>query len=332
MQLLKVLILFVIFYCPSVVAKTHVVDKHKTGKNTFASIKTAVSKVETGDTIFINPGIYTETNIILKEDIVIIGYDKTKVILQASSISNVDAGRIFKIEAATNIEIQNLTLSNGATKDFGGAIYTLGNIKLDNVIIKDCYAGASGGGIAVVNSFCEIVNTEITNNYSKNDGGGIYLSGSNMKIMESVIYKNQATFHGGGIKSDNSALNADNTFIVENTAKKGGGIYTHLSGASFFNVDFQENGSDTTQGGSLYIFTLFEDASVIINRCRIGDNLAKNDIVQEAYNSKNYIFIEKTMYNKNKINKNKKSNGDCKVFYDGKDIFHLEPTISKKED
>ncbi|MEM1135363.1 MAG: hypothetical protein AAGI07_05940 [Bacteroidota bacterium] len=332
-MLFKLLVLFIlfssIFYCPSTSANTDTVGLTKFN---YSSIKKAILEAHNGDTIFIKPGIYTESNILIDKDITIVGHNKHTTFLQASHLSRAYTGRIFTIEEGVKVGISQITLSNGASKNHGGAIFTKGDLKLLNVTIKDCYAEAPGGGIAVINGSCEMENTEITGNISNSEGGGIYLSNSYMNIIESEIAYNQSNYWGGGIKTDNAALNIESTSIVENTAKKGGGIFIHLTGATFYKVDFQENKSDNRQGGNLYVFTMDEDLSIFLNACQFIGKQQKGDILQEAYNSSNYIFMEKSAYNYNDVVQEEKPNGVCKIYYDGIDIFNNSLSAEKDKD
>ena len=306
-----------IFYCHFSVANNHIVDKRSTGDNSFNSIKEAINYASNGDTVYIKAGIYTETDILIDKDITIIGHNRNTTILQASYISRAFAGRIFTINEDTQVEISGLTLSNGASDHFGGGILSKGDLKLVNITIKNCYAEAPGGGIAVIGGTCEMVNTKIIDNMSESEGGGIYLNTANMQIHKSEISSNKSKFWGGGIKSDDAALNISNSIIAENRAKGGGGIYVHLTGASFSSVDFLENQSAEGHGNSLHIFTMDQDLSVFLKDCHFNENPKKGSIVQEAFNSKNYLFIDQSDYVVEAIQQEENFKGICEVFIDG---------------
>jgi hypothetical protein len=97
-----------------------------------------------------------------------------------------------------------------------------GTLLLVNVIIHDCTATDTGGGIYVDDASVTIVGSHIVGN-SAPDGGGIYIdNGSDVQILGSTITQNLAEFGGGGYVDDGTVL-FRNSAVYRNTAFAGGG-------------------------------------------------------------------------------------------------------------
>ena len=135
-MLLKLFISSILFsltiHCQETNADTYVVGSENSD---FDSIKKAVMEANAGDTIFISPGIYIESNILIDKDLNISGDDKHTTYLKASELSMSSIGRIFTIEEGANVEITHITLANGSSKNHGGAILNRGALILDYVTI-----------------------------------------------------------------------------------------------------------------------------------------------------------------------------------------------------
>ena len=65
----------------------------------------------------------------------------------SQTVSGNDSSSVFVIYDAI-VTLEDMTVTNGRTGARGGAIHvTLGDLKLDDVIVKDSWAGDAGGGI-----------------------------------------------------------------------------------------------------------------------------------------------------------------------------------------
>lgn len=167
--------------------------------------------------------------------------------------------RIFRLESGIKLTLENLTLTGGKTtgsalEGSGGAIYSEGEVILENCKIENCYADGNGGAIysegALTLNGCTIGGEQYydgsesgkTKGNTASIGGGIYVASSNgekkVSVTGTTISNNTAIHQGGGINfiSDSGGLiTADlNSVTVTNNKltdtnsqySNGGGIYT----------------------------------------------------------------------------------------------------------
>ena len=172
--------------------------------------------------------------------------------------------RVFFSSAASQLEIDNLTVRGGRAPMAGGCIYSKGSVTLDHSTLTDCqanygggaaaagggvfatsvtikngslvtgnsatflhnnkYAGV-GGGIAATTVTCS--DSTISNNQANQEAGGILSLGS-VSLTRCTVEGNSARVLGGGIAQVGSSAQSSivSSTISGNSAMKGGGIYT----------------------------------------------------------------------------------------------------------
>ena len=158
--------------------------------------------------------------------------------------------RIFKVELGKKLTLENLTLKNGKNNETdpggspnpngkGGAIYSKGELEIRNVLITNCEAKYSGGGI-----YCSmfgttstderklvIANTEVASckalDTTHGLGGGVSIQGSdclmNVKITDVMIKNNDAGSSAAGLclyGSHNATTTADSVVLTRVTLHK----------------------------------------------------------------------------------------------------------------
>ncbi|MFO8050483.1 MAG: fibronectin type III domain-containing protein [Thermoplasmatota archaeon] len=164
--------------------------------STYSSIQDAMNNSNDGDTIIIDPGIYYESVVIDKSNIVIKGNssDQVKIITTnpGSLYPPSDGGFCFWIEDTENISISGINLSLEENNNTGIGIFKGNNISLSNIKI-DCNGNKSSG---LMNIF-----------------------GTNISI-NNVSYNTENTFGNRGIiffssKSINSNI-SNYTFVIDN--------------------------------------------------------------------------------------------------------------------
>ncbi len=137
--------------------------------------------------------------------------------------------RIFEISANTNVEVNNLTLSNGKVLDVngrGGAVLNSGTLTLRNVKLRGNSAHA-GGAVYSNGAALRVLDSEVRNNNSETAGGGIWFgsSANGATIQGGQILDNTAEFSGGGIYIDRGTVTVEmGTMISGNKAMSGAGI------------------------------------------------------------------------------------------------------------
>lgn len=155
--------------------------------------------------------------------VVIEGHDKETTIIDAGAID-----RVLQVMPNASLTLKNLTLQNGDAKVFsGGAIYNLGTVVLDNVIIDSNQARIAGGIFNAFEANMVIDNSTISNNQAVFYAGGILNDASTLDINYSTIQDNQAGNYGSGLTNIYGEVNIFKSLIAENSANLlGAGIAT----------------------------------------------------------------------------------------------------------
>jgi hypothetical protein len=161
--------------------------------------------------------------------------------------------RIFEITSGVECKIENLTLRNGYTSNFGGAIYNFGNLSVNNSFITNNNALDNGGGIYNnSNATATFTNSTIAGNTSGDRGGGVFNFNASASFTEVIIKENTCDFDGGGIYNDNNSnATFSNTEISSNMSQSlGGGFFNKSSStATFTNVTIAGNSAQDNGGG-----------------------------------------------------------------------------------
>jgi len=135
------------------------------------------------------------------------------------------------------------TLYNNKARNRGGAIYGTGDgstIRLRGVEVGTIGNRATndGGGIAVLESTVECINTRIMSNWAGASGGGLYAYSADVSFLSDAsegtygvlplgqILDNESDSSGGGIYTSYTALEIGNAFLYANQAgARGGAMY-----------------------------------------------------------------------------------------------------------
>ncbi len=165
----------------------------------------------------VNPGGWSDSStgdFDIQGNISIVGDSSETTILDANRLD-----RAFKVYAGASLSLSRITLKNGIapTSQGGGAILSLGETNLDQVILRDnttfdtsLRIPGRGGAIAAWAGDMNLNQAWITRNRS-NFGGGLHYSGeAKGKILASTIDGNI----GGGLHShsDKSVIISNSTF------------------------------------------------------------------------------------------------------------------------
>lgn len=141
--------------------------------------------------------------------------------------------RVFFIESGAVVVISGLTIAGGftdfpnggtETDGFGGGIVNLGNLTLEDSVLRDNFAEFVGGGVSN-EGILNVLRTTIRNNVTDAGGvgGGIDTFGGQVDIVESTISGNLADF-GGGISNAGGEMRLASSTVWANDADFGGGI------------------------------------------------------------------------------------------------------------
>ncbi len=176
--------------------------------------------------------------------------------------------RLLFLNTGADVSLENLELSGGYCKSWGGAIYSVGaTLRLSSCLLRDNHAGVGaiasrytkdGGAIYVYGGSLVMVNCIVTGNTATGSGGGVYVShwigGGSLEMVNCAVTGNNAVESGGGIHLAKSAssLNMTHCVVSNNTARggDGGGIYLKSDAFAILeNCTFQQNMAYHDGGG-----------------------------------------------------------------------------------
>jgi len=179
---------------------------------------------------------------------------------------NGDGARIFNIDNGNNstfldVSVSGVCLTGGDAGSGGGAILSVENVLLTEVVIRG-NAAVRGGGIASRFGGLSLVNSTVANNVARtSEGGGIFVSDSTRELVisGSAITNNAAVSpdigNGGGISSHMRTTIQDSTISGNSTAGAGGGI--HIIGILTVRnctIDSNTSSSTTNAGGGIHAY------------------------------------------------------------------------------
>ena len=259
------------------------------------------------DVISVPAGAYNITRVGLDSTAVLGDLDVTdEVAIYGSGVVIVDANgattsdRAFEVITST-LTIYDLTIQNGNTPSYGGAIYASGGmLRLTNVTIQNSQAALSGGGIYASGQTIQISDSLIQNNQSQGSGGGAYFHG-NTSINNTQIISNTAqqaaggihVFDGtytfnlvrvghnrsigslcGGILSDNGTTNISHSWVEYNSASiEGGGPCSVGVGnyrLAITDTQVLNNSAASSGGGGVFVNnSFFSTRSTIYNNSAV---------------------------------------------------------------
>ena len=228
-----------------------------TSESPFKTIAEALNVAADGKIIVIRSGTYNEKDLVIDDDITIKADKGANVIIDANK-----EGRIFTVTSTATI--RDLTLINGLTTSFGGAIYLNdGNLTLNKVNIYNSTATNGGAVVDTGNSKLTVTSSQFIDN-NATGGGAIYTAG-NANITNSKFISNDPDM-GGAIYVAGSA-NIESNEFTSNQANKGGAIYIEsTSPQTIADNTFSSNVADHNE--AIYI----KNAPVELSGNTLGDN------------------------------------------------------------
>lgn len=170
---------------------------------------------------------------------------------------------VLLIAPGINVTLNAVTIQNGLSS-FGGAIYSSGDLTLNNAAVRNSTSPStpgggiyqnSGGALTLSNSTVSgnsapadtgggiynlgtvrLNNSTVSGNRSQGGGGGLANNGGTVYVINSTISGNRTDFNGGGINNwNNGQVELFNTTLANNVADNdynnsgsGGGIHTAL--------------------------------------------------------------------------------------------------------
>ncbi|MDP1552055.1 MAG: hypothetical protein Q8M06_03460, partial [Methanobacteriaceae archaeon] len=185
-------------------------DNNGNETNPYLTIGKGITSVNPNGTVNVADGTYYE-RLTISKNVNLVGQSQENTILDGNN-----TGRPITINTGVNVSISLFTIQNGRERGYdayGGGIYNIGNLTLNNCTVKNNKANPAGF-------------------YGSSYGGGIYNTG-NMTINGSKVENNAGTgyyAYGGGINNWGTMIIED-SIIQNNSASSwsdealGGGIY-----------------------------------------------------------------------------------------------------------
>lgn len=160
------------------------------------------------------------------------------VTLQGLTLDADQNGRVIDNDGALRV-VDSILDSGWATNSGGGCIRTTGDLDLERVEVRNCYAGLGpGGGLSVTAGSARVRKSAFHDNQTVQHGAGIAVLGTGtMTLEDSTIYANRASVYGGGLFVNGDLdVNVRNVTITGNNAHAtgsrgdGGGIFRGFGG------------------------------------------------------------------------------------------------------
>ena len=202
------------------------------------------NELEGPDTITLSPGTYTLTlagsdensaasgDLDVRESLTIMGAGADTTVIDAGGLDRVI--EVHQGPRTNGLQLSDLTIQGGVVPENsggGGIKVDAGALVLQNVIVQQNQAGASGGGI-VVGFTAEPVTldaVELRNNVASGSGGGLDAT-VGVTIRDSIIVGNTAQ-QGGGLRIGDNDLMIERSVVADNVAAQAGAILLFRSGA-----------------------------------------------------------------------------------------------------
>lgn len=205
--------------------------------NPCATLGYALDLSGPNDTIFMGPGEYTQSALLIDTFITIQGAGRDQTFLQAHPNCDMGTNRVIQIAPfELTVTLKDLTIRHGVATGSG--------------------ASGRGGGIYHPDQNGQLVlnNVALDCNRARVGGGLLSIHGGTVQLEDVLIINNQATQRGAGIyNAANTSFHAHNVQISNNIAEiSGGGIYNE-SGVlvQLDQVNFNNNMANQIACGAL---------------------------------------------------------------------------------
>ena len=167
------------------------------------------------------------------------------------TISGNNLVRGIIVNSPASLTLNNLTVANGATVTYGGAIANYGTLTITSSVFSGNHNSAyDGGAIYNQSGTVNIDTSTFSGNSSAHGGGGIYSLAGAVTITDSTFSDNTAG-EGGGVYSYDCTLNIYGSMFSGNNTPNGsgGGVYSIYGPSIITNTTFSGNGASYGDGG-----------------------------------------------------------------------------------
>lgn len=261
----------------------------------WATLTYALTRISSGDVIYIDAGIYNDENILSSggciDDVTIIGAGASLTEFINSS-GGAATQEIFLYIECDNWTVKDLSATN--YRSDGGSklpqaihIRNALNVVLEGVHIYGNRGTGGDGAIGIGNNSTVIIRNSSSSCNLPNGSysGGIFIYGSNttVDIDQMIIgYNERSEYQGGGLEVSGGGINSttvniSNTTFVGNVAGDGGALSVTGATVNVSNTCFRDNhsvgNSPIIGGGAIFVN---DDTELNLTNCRFEDNYGDN--------------------------------------------------------
>jgi len=278
----------------------------------FRKIQDAIDAAIGGDTIEIQPGLYTgQGNYDLDPNglsITIRSADPNDPNVVAATIIDCNGpeteyhrGFNFHSGEDANCIISGLTIRNGYHGGNGGGIFCDNSSPtIANCVISDNYTLGKGGAIFCYYSSPTIANCIITNGHANGKGGAIYCNYSSPTIANCVISGNYSGIHGGAIFCQDGSPEIIGCLISGNSAEREGGALEFWwpgSEPNILNCVISNNHALNGEGGGV---DCFYGVNATLTNCTLVKNSASSG--GALYSLGSDVTVKNSIFRANEAN------------------------------
>jgi len=266
--------------------------------NPTLKIQGAVTAAQSGDTINVASGTYTE-NVNIDKSLAINGAGSDKTTVDGNK-----AGSVFAIgqnNPNVYVALKGMKIQNGVA-NYGGGIYDKGVLTVADCTVTGNTAVYTGGGISTSGTTAKLTvsNSQISGNSAKN-GGGIY-SGGTATVSGSAISGNSATGSGAGmyILTGQTATISDSIFsnnLANLASGYGGGVY-NLGTVTLSRDTFSGNSASYGGGISNYKIATVLDSTFSNNLAGTSGSETSGGAISN-YGASANLAVQRSTFNNN---------------------------------
>ena len=184
----------------------------------YATLHEAIENSLSGSIIYIFPGYYNESNLIIDKNIILTAFNQEgNVYIDASN------NQLFDIRKNGNLTVNALKIFNGFSVDGGSLFKNRGSLTINNSMIYNSSSYYNNSNPSF--TFSKYDSSQAFSHDCRNLGlGGAILNYGELLITSSDLFNNLA--HKGGAIADFGKTTILNSLIYNNSATHGGAVYT----------------------------------------------------------------------------------------------------------
>ena len=245
-----------------------------------------------GDTLFLMPGVYTNTLELplltagpLQSGVTITSMPFNRAVLDGQDIER----SVVTLQGPHEYEVvlENLVITGGnatgAIAFKGGGVFASDSRALINNCLINCNRALMGGGVGSEGGTLQMQNSILSNNEALVTGGGIDLYANDFVGFMLTFISNVSSDDGGGLNAYQSMVDLSSSRFTGNYAGDDGGAIMVLQGTSSFSFLTIHSNEAFDDGGGMRLHTIdslsIVSSIVTSNEGKGGINVKNTDFV-----------------------------------------------------